>query len=911
MYSQNYDISRTAYAGFNLPPQAIPTKEKDEKWKSACLDSLENIAVRQISRNIEKYATVFRILEGDYEYTDIMNSSLFVSEVDNLRSQAQIGKQLNNYGFIEPIVNDMIGEFIKSPNPITIEATDAFSVNDYIDLKTEKLWKGVTAGLEDRLNRKMIERGIDPYQTQFQSEEESQQYQQQIQQFKQENTPKEVNDYMNTSWKAVYIQWAEETMKEDYGRFSLDKLDRKNLYDYLATGKCFRHIRTGYDYYMPEHWSVMETFYDDNAEDVEEGDYVGRLKYMTGNQIIAIVGHKLTEKQQKQILRSEDSKNYNYKSRTNQGNTVRGALESWGGGLELLPNQNMYPYQNAKWIQDETGIDLGMEELFPNGGGASRQSFFQASDRTDLIRVTEGYWVSQQKVGRITIADEEGEITSENVTDELISKYLKEFGIKTLKETTIEEHEKEPEANTIVWTYNPIVHYGLKICKNNTDLPDDLYIDGDAIQYQLKGESETYHTKIPVVGINERTSFVSRMEQEQIDYNICLNMARDYAQKEIGIFFLMDLAALPHTIKDLGDEEMIPKLMEVARESGLMPIDTDPSNTRSNFNQFQMVNMDLTQAMLGKLQYAQSVKRMAYEKIGYNPERLGTPTQTQTATATEQATRASFNQTEIWFDKFSNFQKRYGEVHLNVAQYMKKEGIDGTVMFTDSDKTKVFLNMSDPYLPLRRFRIGLENNAQRRSELDIIKRTYMSDNTIEKDLESLAQVLNSDSVSKILQVARINRRMTELNQQKAAEQRQKEIEMMSTAEAQKAQLERDWKSKEKALDRQLSIYEKQIVALGFAKEQDMNNNGVSDIVETGELYLKQMQHQTDVVNADRAAQQNATKNETDRLLAEKKLLIDEKKVEVERYKADKALEVARENQTKAEITANNRNKQKS
>lgn len=910
MYSQNYDISRTAYSGFVLPPQAIPTKEKNPDWIAACLDSLENIAVRQITRNVSKYSSVYRILEGDYEYTDVMSSSLFVSEVDNLRSQAQVGKKLNNYGFIEPIVNDMIGEFIKSPNPITIDATDAFSTNDYIEFKTEKLWKGVTAGLEDRLNQKMLKMGIDPYQTQFESEEESQQYQQQLQQFKQENTPKEVDDYMNTSWKAIYIQWAEETMKEDYGRFDLDELDRNNLYDFLATGKCFRHIRTGYDYYMPEHWSVLDTFYDDNAEKTEEGDYAGRLKYMTGNQIIAMIGHKLTEKQQKAILRSKDSKNYNYKSRSNQSSTTKSMLENWGGGLELLPNRNMYPYQNAKWIQDETGVDLGMQELFPNGNHFSREDYFSASDRTDLIRVTEGYWVSQQKVGLITIEEEEGEVTTETVTDELIPKYLKEFGIKTLKETTIEDYEKNPEPNTIVWTYNPIVHYGIKISKENTDLDDDLYIDGDAIEYQLKGESETFHTKIPVVGINERTSFVSRMEQEQIDYNICLNMARDYAQKEIGIFFLMDLAALPHNIKDLGDEEMIPKLMDIARESGFLPIDSDPSNTRSNFNQFQMVNMDLTQAMLGKLQYAQSLKRMAYEKIGYNPERLGTPTQ-QTATGIEQATRASFNQTEIWFDKFSKFQKRYGEVHLNVAQYMKKDGVDGTVMFTDSDKTKVFLNMSDPYLPLRRFRIGLENNAQRRSELEIIKSTYMKDNTIEKDLESLAQVLNSDSVSKILQVARINRRMTEVNQQKAAEQRQKEIEMSIAAEAEKAQIERDWKSQEAALDRQSSIYEKQIIALGFAKEQDVNKNDVSDIVETGELTLKQMQYQTEVVNAERLVQQNATKNETDRLLAEKKLYIEEKKLDVEKYKADKTLEVARENQTEAEILANRRNKQKS
>ena len=79
----------------------------------------------------------------------------------------------------------------------------------------------------------MLKKGINPFQYKFESEEEQQSHLQQIEQYKQENTPKEIENKMNQSWRGVYIEWAEATIKEDESRFDFDVLDRKNLYSYL------------------------------------------------------------------------------------------------------------------------------------------------------------------------------------------------------------------------------------------------------------------------------------------------------------------------------------------------------------------------------------------------------------------------------------------------------------------------------------------------------------------------------------------------------------------------------------------------------------------------------------------------------------------------------------------------------
>ena len=65
---------------------------------------------------------------------------------------------------------------------------------------------------------------------------------------------------MNSEWKPIYIEWAEQTIEEGETRFQMDELYRDLFRDYLITGRCFMHWRIGHDYYKPERWSPLNTF---------------------------------------------------------------------------------------------------------------------------------------------------------------------------------------------------------------------------------------------------------------------------------------------------------------------------------------------------------------------------------------------------------------------------------------------------------------------------------------------------------------------------------------------------------------------------------------------------------------------------------------------------------------------------
>lgn len=894
----NVDLRDGAHSAHILPPQAIPLNQKDKDWQMDCMDSLENIGLRYLSRYRYSFDRAYKIVDGRFEYTDITDSSVFLTEVEQWREQANLPDTLQHYGFIEPIINQLVGEFIRKPNPIIIDAVDTESTNDYIRTKTDMLWDSVTTSVDQEIEYKIQRMGIDPYKQEFQTPEEQQAHQEQVQQAKQALTPPEIEKHMNQNWKNVYVEWAEQTIEEDNTRFDLEEIDRDCMTDYLITGRCFRHVRMGYDYYMPERWSPLNTFCGATSKTryVEEGDYGGRIHYYTPNEIIKYYGNLLSESQKRDITKSKYySKTEFNRTRDGQITDTQSWIEHGGGTLSFVPFPAYYPYENAKYLQEITGVDMGIPEFFPRG--YYHGEYFDDEDdyRYDLIRTVEAYWKSFKRVGYLTMENENGKLVTDIVTDEILRSYIRENKIKEVRTVSLQQHEASPKANTIVWDYIEEVWKGVKINRHNTDLSENLYLAVEPLEYQLQGESSIYHTRLPLTGIVDKTSMVSKIYQYQIDYNIAMNMAADYMSKELGIFYVMDFTYLPTWIKNLGGEESLSKLHDVIKELGFIPIDGSAANTRSNFNQFTSINMDLTTAMVGKLDYARMVKRLAFESLGLLPERVGQPVEVQTATGVEAGQNASFAQTEVIFDRFAKHKKRSAEVMLNIAQYMKTEGKDVTKNFVDGDKIRHFLKISDPDLPMRRFKIFLENNSKRRGELELIKQVYMNDNTIARDLESVASVVTSDSVSKIMHIARLGRKRAEIaeEQKRIAEERQ--LAMKLESEAAEKERERQWKSRENHLDRQKDLYEQAILALGFTEDDDVNNNNQLDVLEQLKLSLDKLKAETDKEDKEAKRKQVELDSEREYLGKQEDRQIKRDEINAKLKVSEDNKEIAREN----------------
>ena len=94
------DLRDAPYLGstLRLPPQALPNKKKTKAWFKDCMDTLETIGIRQLNVNRQRFEDAYRIVEGSFRYSDVTNTSAFLSEVDMLRSQASIAEDHNTTG---------------------------------------------------------------------------------------------------------------------------------------------------------------------------------------------------------------------------------------------------------------------------------------------------------------------------------------------------------------------------------------------------------------------------------------------------------------------------------------------------------------------------------------------------------------------------------------------------------------------------------------------------------------------------------------------------------------------------------------------------------------------------------------------------------------------------------------------
>src|SRR5690606_37965134 len=136
--------------------------------------------------------------------------------------------------------------------------------------------------------------------------------------------------------------------------------------------------------------------------------------------------------------------------------------------------------------------------------------------------------------------------------------------------------------------------------------------------------------------------------------------------------------------------------------TSLAPIDTSKQNTQQTqpmANTFISQNLSYTNEISARLNWAEYYKRMATEQIGMTPQRLGAPNEYETAEGVRQGVEASYSQTEDKFSKMTSATLKAMELHLTIAQYCQKEYMDQDLVFSASEGSLAFINLSDPNFP--------------------------------------------------------------------------------------------------------------------------------------------------------------------------------------------------------------------
>jgi len=505
----------------------------------------------------------------------------------------------------------------------------------------------------------------------------------------------------------------------------------------------------------------------------------------------------------------------------------------------VAPHANYFDYNFALNMQDHFGVPMGEYQDFKTGetrdrflsrrhGDYYRGNYNYISSlredlniKSDMCQVTEVYFIAYDLIGYLSYTDEStGEKFTEIVTEDILGDMLKDMNIKTIKTSRLVDIQDEYEDNTLKWFYRPVCYEGVKIASYNLEEP--LYLYCKDSENQIKGDSNIFDVKLPVAGKIGK-SLAKKISPYQTKFNLCMNQIYSLLEKEIGTFFLLDVAFIPSEYKDWGNtEDALMHLRNIAKDVGVMPIATsgDSQSNQTVFNQFSSQSITYSGQIASRQQLAEYYKSKAYEIIGVTPQQLGAPNKYTNEEGIKASQNASYAQTAQIYEDFSSYNQRALELHLAVAQHSQGDGKDITVSYTKSDSSLAFLRFNDDQFPLRNIGLISSDDNKKRKNLETLKQSLLNNNTLGADALELAELIKSDAYSELVEIARINRiRREEIEREQLRQQQQTAQQQLEGQKAlDEAAYEREEASKDK--DRATEIEKARLTALGRATDRE-------------------------------------------------------------------------------------------
>jgi hypothetical protein len=891
-------VDQNRMGSVTQPLQFLSKKDKDEEWAAWNLDWLEWNGLKQIRRNARRLMKNYKLAKGIIDRTDyiIEENNEYKDIVELLTREEATALELKFYPIIPNVINVLVAEFAKRSTKLTYRAMDEFSYNEMLEEKRKMVEETLLADAQMKIVTALIEQGLDP------NSEEAQQ------QTSPENlkTLPEIEAFFKKDYRSMIEQWASHQHKVDVEKFKMDELEERGFRDMLITDREFWHFNMMEDDYEVELWNPVVTFYhkSPDARYISQGNWVGKIDMFTVSDVIDKFGYIMSEEQLKALeaVYPIRSGGYIVGGYQNDGTYYDGTKShEWNVNMPSLAYRQ-YTTARANSITD--------------GGDIINQILSQGEDYFDqgtayLLRVTQAYWKSQRKVGHLTKITEDGEVTNEVVTEDyqVTDKPIYDtrlFKNKTKDNLAFGEH--------IDWIWINEVWGGIKIGPNipsfwgmnNPGGFSPIYIGIQknkigSLKFQFKGDQSLYGCKLPVEGAvfsdrnTKSTALIDLMKPYQIGYNIVNNQIADILVDELGTIIMLDQNTLPkHSLGEDWGKGNYAKAYVAMKNFQMLPLDTSITNTENslNFQHFQKLDLSQTERLMSRVQLANHFKQQAYEVIGVNQQRMGQQLSQMTATGIEQATAASYAQTEVFFIQHCDYlMPRVHQMRTDLAQYYNSTKPSSRLTYTTSADEKVNFEINGTDLLMRDLNIFCSTTANHRSVLEQLKQMAMQNNTTGASIYDLGKIVQSDSIAELNNALKSSEdKQTQQKQQELQQQQQMQQEQVkSQQEIEKMKI--DAQAAEKEKDRQRDILVAEIRAAGYGAMADVNKNEMSDYadqmkeIRTSEQY----QQQTDLQR-----QKQANEN----IRQSQKMDIEREKLQAQREIADKQLQVAQENKNR-------------
>jgi hypothetical protein len=800
-----------------LPYQMVSKKTKENnKWLVNTLDVIYNKAVKQIRQNLI-FVDIKRMTEGDFVPRSVdIEKTLYGDEAQQLKkltNDVGLPTHLKNFDILGMMVHAIESVFGELDDKYRAETTDEIFTNQFIEEKTKRLHNNIEEIIQLLVKRTLIENGLDPDKQDFQSEEEKQAYLQQIDAKVQSINKEDIEGDLAKNFKVLATEWANNVLVRDSKDFNLLTEDKNRLSDYIRTGRWFRHYRIGYDYYDIEDWDPEHVFFAENSntEFPQNCEYIGKMHNLSITDVLSKFGHLMTTKQQELIGDYWGTKE-DYKK--GGGLPASGSDSKLGAPFEtnyLMPFNNYFEHEINLQMESYLGVPLAKtthengeveRSWMPRAGGMTTGvgKNFTKYYRNDIsvtsseIEVMETYWTSFDKTGTLVYRNEVGVLDIKQVTEDLMSDFIQENGIKIKSNISLEEMQRalrdddlEQYENTLTWHYLPKSYYAVVI-KSGTSFPmkEDMILGGKAIEQQITGKSSYFDVKHPVGGYIGKSPIIKALPYQQL-YNICLNQISELIADEPGTFYSLDVNAIPSEYKtDENTEEGLFNLMDTIKLTKILPLNLSRSNMEGNVaypNVFQRNEVVFASQVQYRQQMAEYFKQQAFAQLGVTAQLLGQMVNFETATGTKQNAVYTNALITALLDDFISSKVLANEIHIAVAQIAETSG-KTTRKITNSDGMNVFIDImaeDGDYFPLRKIGVAAASNSKDRPIVRYLQEMLIADNTIQKDFADIVDIVTNPYPLKLKQIAREMREST--NQKQQSDQQFQDSQLTKQIEA--------------------------------------------------------------------------------------------------------------------------------
>jgi hypothetical protein len=890
------------------PLQFLPKKEKDQQWAAWNLDWLEWQGLKQLRRNARRLMKNYKLAKGIIDKTDyiVEDDNDYRDIVEILTKEDVSALELKFYPIIPNVINVLVGEFAKRSTKLTYRAVDDFSYNEMLEQKRKMVEEVLLSDAQMKITQALVAQGMDP---------ESPEFQQETSPDKLKSLP-EIEKFFKKDYQSMTEQWAAHQHRVDVERFKMDELEERGFRDMLITDREFWHFKMMEDDYEIELWNPALTFYHKSPDVryISQGNWVGKTDMMTVSDVIDKYGYLMTQEQLEALenVYPIRSAGYTIGGLQNDGSFYDGTKShEW--------NTNMPSLAYRQYTSAMSGTVLDGADIVSQIIAESEDYYDQGT--AYLLRVTTCYWKSQKKIGHLTKVTDMGEVTTEIVTEEfkVTDKPIYDtrlFKNKTKDNLVYGEH--------IDWIWINETWGGVKIGPNipsfwgmnNPGGFSPIYLGVEKnnlgpIKFQFKGDNTLYGCKLPVEGAvfsdrnTKSTALLDLMKPYQIGFNIVNNQIADILVDELGTIIMLDQNTLPrHSLGEDWGKGNLAKAYVAMKNFQMLPLDTSITNTENalNFQHFQKLDLSQTERLMSRIQLANHFKQQAFEVIGLNPQRMGQQLSQLTATGVEQATSASYAQTEVFFIQHCDYlMPRVHQMRTDLAQYYHSTNPSARLTYVTSADEKVNFQINGTELLLRDLNIFCSTTANHRAILEQLKQLAMSNNTAGASIYDLGQIIQSDSIAQLNTVLKSSEdKQKQTKEQEMQSQQQMQTEQLQSQEKQKQmQIQAEAEKQDKQLQNNITVAE--IRAAGYGAAVDVNENQMSDYADAMKEIRETEQYQSQT-NLQREKDSNRM------TIDREKNNIEREKIQAQRDIADKQLQIAQVNKNKFDKNSNDKKK---